>query len=132
MDSRSRRFAQQELLKRSADDPAFRHDVLADPKSAIKEAFGVDLPADFTIHIHEETPTDFHVVLPMLPPSRDSAVTLREVTQENVRSICALEVGESQKNFVAPNATSIAEAHYSDKAWFRAIYADDTPVGFVL
>ena len=33
---------------------------------------------------------------------------------------------------VAPNAFSVAEAHFSDKAWFRAIYADDTPVGFVM
>ena len=33
---------------------------------------------------------------------------------------------------VAPNALSIAQAHFSDKAWFRAIYADETPVGFIM
>ena len=33
---------------------------------------------------------------------------------------------------VAPNARSIAQAHFSDKAWFRAIYADQTPVGFIM
>lgn len=33
---------------------------------------------------------------------------------------------------VAPNSVSIAEGTYSDKAWFRAIYADETPVGFVM
>jgi diamine N-acetyltransferase len=59
-------------------------------------------------------------------------VTLREVTRENVRAVCALEVTPEQKNFVAPNAVSIAEAHFSPTAWFRAIYADDTPVGFVM
>jgi diamine N-acetyltransferase len=33
---------------------------------------------------------------------------------------------------VAPNAISIAQAHFSEHAWFRAIYADDTPVGFLM
>ena len=29
-------------------------------------------------------------------------------------------------------AFSIAEAHFSPLAWFRAVYAGDTPVGFVM
>lgn len=65
-------------------------------------------------------------------PGRDAAVTLREVTAETVRRICDLRVAPDQESFVAPNATSIAEAHFSPRAWFRAIYADDTPVGFVM
>lgn len=62
----------------------------------------------------------------------DSIVTLREITGETVRTICRLEVSESQKGFVAPNAVSIAEAYFEPKAWFRSIYADETPVGFVM
>jgi diamine N-acetyltransferase len=59
-------------------------------------------------------------------------VELREVTAETVREICALQVAPSQRGFVAPNAVSIAEASYSPAAWFRAIYADDVPVGFAM
>ena len=33
---------------------------------------------------------------------------------------------------VADNVVSIAEAHFSDSAWFRAIYADQTPIGFIM
>jgi diamine N-acetyltransferase len=33
---------------------------------------------------------------------------------------------------VASNAESIAEAYFSKEAWFRAVYADETPVGFVM
>jgi len=33
---------------------------------------------------------------------------------------------------VAPNAVSIAQAYFEPKAWFRGIYADETPVGFVM
>jgi hypothetical protein len=36
------------------------------------------------------------------------AVSLREVTADTVRSICALQTTEEQKRFVAPNALSIA------------------------
>jgi diamine N-acetyltransferase len=59
-------------------------------------------------------------------------VTLREVSKDTVREICRLAVSPSQANFVAPNAVSIAEAYFEPKAWFRAIYADDAPVGFVM
>jgi diamine N-acetyltransferase len=65
-------------------------------------------------------------------PGPDATVTLREVTAETVRTICRLTVHPHQTGFVTPNAISIAEAHFSPLAWFRAIYADDTPVGFVM
>jgi len=64
--------------------------------------------------------------------TRESTVSLREVTAETVRTICKLEVSEAQKHFVAPNSFSIAEAYFESKAWFRAIYADETPVGFLM
>lgn len=63
---------------------------------------------------------------------RDAKITLREITAETLRSILQLEVSEAQKGFVTNNAVSIAQAHFSKHAWFRAIYADDTPVGFVM
>jgi diamine N-acetyltransferase len=62
----------------------------------------------------------------------EAAVTLREVTAETVRAVCALEVAPAQRRYVAPNAVSIAQAHFEPKAWFRAVYADEEPVGFVM
>ncbi len=59
-------------------------------------------------------------------------VELREVTGETVRAICRLTVAPGQDQFVAPNAVSIAEAYFYPTAWFRAIYADDEPVGFLM
>jgi diamine N-acetyltransferase len=59
-------------------------------------------------------------------------VELREITAETVRAICDLDVGDDQGGYVAPNAVSIAEAHFQPKSWFRAIYADGEPAGFVL
>ena len=65
-------------------------------------------------------------------PGLEATVSLREITQETVNSILNLRVTKEQEQFVASNAVSIAQAHFSDDAWFRAIYADDTPVGFLM
>lgn len=59
-------------------------------------------------------------------------ITLREITAETIWPIMKLNVAESQKNFVAPNANSIAEAYFSKEAWFRGIYFGEDPVGFVM
>jgi diamine N-acetyltransferase len=59
-------------------------------------------------------------------------VTLREITRETVRAVCALDVRPEQRGYVAPNAVSIAQAHFEPSAWFRAVYAGDEPVGFVM
>jgi len=64
--------------------------------------------------------------------TRDSVVSLREVTADTVHAIIRLKVKPEQTSFVAENATSIAQAYFEPKAWFRAIYADETPVGFVM
>lgn len=61
-----------------------------------------------------------------------SDVTLREVTRETLRDVLRLEVSPEQRGFVANNAASIAEAHFSPEAWFRAIYAGEEPVGFLM
>jgi len=57
-------------------------------------------------------------------------VTLREITADTVRAICLLKA--EPEGFVAPNAVSIAQAYFHREAWFRAVYAGDEPVGFVM
>lgn len=67
-----------------------------------------------------------------LMSNTDRSVSLREVTAKSLATVLRLQVAESQRGFVATNAESIAEAHFSKRAWFRAIYAGETPVGFVM
>lgn len=61
-----------------------------------------------------------------------SIVTLREVTKETFRTIAALSVADHQKGFISNNAFSMAEASFEEEAWYQAIYANDTPVGFAM
>jgi diamine N-acetyltransferase len=66
--------------------------------------------------------------MPTLP------VSLREVTDENRGAVCALVVDPGQERFVSSVAESLDEAAATPEAapWYRAIYADDEPVGFVM
>ncbi len=59
-------------------------------------------------------------------------MSLREISAETLAAILELEVSPEQTPYVATNAKSIAEAHFHPEAWFRAIYAGSTPVGFLM
>ncbi|HIM89804.1 MAG TPA: GNAT family N-acetyltransferase [Dehalococcoidia bacterium] len=65
-------------------------------------------------------------------PGRDAAVSLREVTYANLFEVLDLKVKPEQECLVGPNSVSISEAHFWPTGRFRAIYAVDTPVGFVM
>ncbi len=65
--------------------------------------------------------------------SKESHISLREVNRDNLKEALHLKVLPEQEKCVASNAYSIAQAHfYPEEAWFRAIYADEIPVGFVM
>jgi diamine N-acetyltransferase len=64
---------------------------------------------------------------------RGATLSLREVTTANLREVLRLRVAPAQERFVAPNAVSVAEAYFHrDVAWFRALYAGEAPVGFLM
>ena len=58
------------LVSRAGEDGDFRERLLQNPREAVEKEFGVTLPEDHEIHVHEETYTRTHVVLP--PQSRFS------------------------------------------------------------
>ena len=64
----------------------------------------------------------------------EAEISLRQITAETVVQVCKLSdtLTPPKKYMVAPNAVSIAQAHFNEHAWFRAIYADNTPVGFLM
>lgn len=62
------------------------------------------------------------------------SITLRPVTEENAPAVLALRTTPAQERFVSTVADSIAEAqaHPEGKPWYRAVYAGEVPVGFVM
>jgi diamine N-acetyltransferase len=61
-------------------------------------------------------------------------IHLKRITAQTVIQICKLSetLSAQQRLMVADNALSIAQAHFSENSWIRAIYADDTPIGFLM
>ena len=57
----------QELVEKAAADDSFRSQLVNDPKAAIKDALGIDLPDSISIEVHEESATAAHLVLPPSP-----------------------------------------------------------------
>jgi diamine N-acetyltransferase len=61
-------------------------------------------------------------------------ISLREITDENREEVYALEVAPAQRQFVSNVPDSIQEAadEPDGRAMYWAVYAGDTPVGFVM
>lgn len=61
-------------------------------------------------------------------------IHFKRITANTVAAICNLSetLTPAQRIMVSDNARSIAQAHFSEQAWMRAIYADDIPIGFIL
>jgi diamine N-acetyltransferase len=60
------------------------------------------------------------------------SISLQPITFDTVRSINRLSVREDQKRFVALNSESLAQALFCPEAWYRAIYSEEVPIGFVM
>ncbi len=52
------------LQDRVGNDEEFRSRLQADPKAAIRDELGVQIPEGFTIHVHEESASEAHLVIP--------------------------------------------------------------------
>ena len=63
-------------------------------------------------------------------------VTLKEITNKSIWKVCALEPFEEQKDFVAENIQSLAEAYATrnegNNALPLAVYDDGELIGFVM
>jgi diamine N-acetyltransferase len=56
------------------------------------------------------------------------------INADTVLKVCAMSetLSDVQRKFVADNALSIAQAHFSEQVWLRAIYVGEEPVGFIM
>lgn len=59
-------------------------------------------------------------------------ISLRAVSRDNFEAICSLPLPPGQQSMLADNAYSLAEAAYNPGYQVRAIYLDETVVGFMM
>lgn len=59
-------------------------------------------------------------------------ITLKEITKDNWLECIYLKLNEDEKDFIAPNMYSIAEAQFYSEAESKAIYLGDKMIGYTL
>ena len=52
------------LVAKAEQDMDFRKRLLANPRTALKEDFGIEIPDDFNVLVHEDNAQTAHLVLP--------------------------------------------------------------------
>jgi len=57
----------QDLITRAREDQVFKERLLDSPKATLEEALGIEVPEGVEIHVHEQTPTEVHLMLPANP-----------------------------------------------------------------
>ena len=62
------------IVGKAADDAEFRARLVADPKAVLHAEFGVSLPDNFAISVHEDSSTHVHLVLPTTGPLDSAAL----------------------------------------------------------
>lgn len=57
----------EQIVHKAWDDESFRRQLLADPKQAIRDAFGIEIPEGHELQVVEETPTRHVLTIPPKP-----------------------------------------------------------------
>ncbi|WP_249896916.1 NHLP leader peptide family RiPP precursor [Paenibacillus sp. PK3_47] len=58
-----------QVIQKAWEDPSFKQKLLADPKAALFEALGIQLPDNITLKTVEEGSNEFYLVIPPSPSS---------------------------------------------------------------
>ena len=53
------------LVAKADESEDFRTRLVADPRTVISAEFGLSIPEGFDVHVHEDSATTAHLVLPM-------------------------------------------------------------------
>ena len=84
----SRRDLEARIVAKAWRDPAFKQQLLANPRATMQAELSlidssIFLPTALQIHVHEETPNLYHLVLPRNPHD----ISLGEVLGENLDAV---------------------------------------------
>ncbi|ACS99669.1 NHLP leader peptide family RiPP precursor [Paenibacillus sp. JDR-2] len=69
----SNQITRDQIIQKAWEDDAFKQQLLNDPKAAIKDAFGVEIPDQIEVTAVEETPDHAYLVIPPKPSALKSA-----------------------------------------------------------
>lgn len=56
-----------QIIEKAWTDAEFKKQLLTNPKAAIKDVFGVDVPDEINLHVNEEDSNNYYLALPQNP-----------------------------------------------------------------
>ncbi|HUJ00305.1 MAG TPA: NHLP leader peptide family RiPP precursor [Usitatibacter sp.] len=59
------------VIKKAWKDPSFKAKLMSDPKSAVADAAGIELPATLKVRVHEDSAKVKNLILPVNPATED-------------------------------------------------------------
>ncbi|MFC5528186.1 NHLP leader peptide family RiPP precursor [Cohnella yongneupensis] len=62
-----------QIIQKAWENPEFKAQLLADPKSALQASFGITLPEEIELLAVEETPSRYFLVIPPSPAELESS-----------------------------------------------------------
>jgi hypothetical protein len=65
-----------QIRERAESDSGFRAQILEDPSAAVSALIGMPIPQSVSITVHEESPTDIHLVIPASSTLNDQDLDL--------------------------------------------------------
>ena len=68
---KTRQSAERQIIEKAMKDDAFRQKLISDPKAAISQELGVELPSSLKFHILQETSDTAYMVLPYKMTTED-------------------------------------------------------------
>ena len=85
----SRRDVERRLIEKSFRDEAFRQQLLREPKSAVEQELGGQLPEGIEVRVVQETAETLYLVL----PTASSGVSSGELSDEDLEAVAGGNVG---------------------------------------
>lgn len=70
----SQQELQTQIIEKAWADEDFKKKLIANPIAALKEAFGLDIPANINVEVLEETADKYYLVLPQNPSASKNQV----------------------------------------------------------
>ncbi|UKO95904.1 NHLP leader peptide family RiPP precursor [Nostoc sp. UHCC 0870] len=73
------------IIARAWKSEAYKQELLENPRAVIAREFDVELPAEVSVQVLEETPTNLYFVLPMRPQFEED--DLEDISEEELEAI---------------------------------------------
>lgn len=81
---KSRQEMESEIAAKVHKDPAFKQELLSNPKATLSKEYGFSIPDNIEVRVLEENPSTLYIVLPMVPADLEGSGELSEAALEAV------------------------------------------------